>query len=443
MKWRAPAVTWLASRLPDTIRSLHMAAAKSALLSCQRNAYLREGTSLVLACEQIPDKNSYSVILDDSVLYPEGGGQPYDLGSVNGITVLRVSKAAATAGVEVELPSPVEVGATVKCVVDWERRYDFMQQHTAQHLFSAVAYRLFKADTVGWALGTDSVTVDLSSTPLLTFDQLGQIEEEVNHCIRLGKHVGWKLCSKEEIAADESLRGMVKGAALEMDELRLVSIDGVDLNPCGGTHVQSLSEINVLKVLGLEKDRNAIRARFVAGHRALKYFSNCIQRESILSSKLSSPPSDHVAILDKLLRDKKDQAKRLEAYADELADFWGQSLVASLPTGPAAVVRHREGANLKFLLRAGAKAQEARPGVVILLSGEDEAAPASKAGAATTGPFVLFGEANVVNKSKQAILDLLEARGGGKPGRLQGFANKLDKLAGADPILQAQLSAQA
>jgi Ser-tRNA(Ala) deacylase AlaX len=113
-------------------RMLSMSANGVSLLTCQRNAYIRESLSTVLSCEKYPDRDNFRVVLDDSVLYPEGGGQPYDLGTINGFSVLKVLKPSTGQGVEAEISAALEVGATVKCELDWNRRYDFMQQHTAQ-----------------------------------------------------------------------------------------------------------------------------------------------------------------------------------------------------------------------------------------------------------------------------------------------------------------------
>lgn len=117
---------------------------ESSLLVCQRSAYLKNGLSKVLKCEHLPASNTYRILLDNSVLYPEGGGQPSDQGTVNGVEVLKVSKPEISSGlldlpvemqatcVEVELPIALDPESTVECCVNWERRYDFMQQHTAQ-----------------------------------------------------------------------------------------------------------------------------------------------------------------------------------------------------------------------------------------------------------------------------------------------------------------------
>ncbi len=103
------------------------------LLQSQVDSYQKESLNTVVSCEKISGTETFQVILEDTVLYPEGGGQPWDLGFVNGVEVLKVQKASGTNNhVQIDLVAPVEVGTIVKSVVNWERRYDFMQQHTAQ-----------------------------------------------------------------------------------------------------------------------------------------------------------------------------------------------------------------------------------------------------------------------------------------------------------------------
>jgi hypothetical protein len=353
-----------------------------------------------------------------------------------------------------------------------------------QHLFSAVADKLFKAETTGWALGAEMVSVDLATPVLLTASQIQDIETETNRMIASGARVNWKMFTKEQIlsigdssSSDNSasavdttselslLRGGPKGAALELDELRMVHIDGLDLNPCGGTHLRSLSEINVLKVMGFDKDNNrgCVRVRFLAGQRALAYFRDCIGRETFLSSQLSVPPAQHPEAIEKLLREKRDSAKRTDIYAEELAELYALSLLASpekalncqvvdggatLPETPVYAY-HRPGADLKFLVKAAgtllAAYQKQNPSSkacpLVYLSG-DEQMPvyvsaveppkagnaksakkptADKAGKATaaavegesvgkaaegglSGAFVLFGAEAVVQQLKEPLL---------------------------------------
>eukprot|EP01032_Pedospumella_encystans_P011564 gene11564-13437_t len=482
-----------------------MASTGSGLLHCQRDAYALEGVSKVVACikSESPDSSTYHVTLEDSVFYPEGGGQPWDLGSVNGIDVEKVVKGpGSNKEIVVDLKQPVEVGAEVVCKVDWNRRYDFMQQHTAQHLFSAVADKLFKAETTGWALGTEYVSVDLSTAPsFLTASQIEDIETETNRMIASGSAVNWKIYSKDQIVnhdptnADSNspaelnlLRGGPKGAALELDELRMVHIDGLDLNPCGGTHLRGLSEINLLKVMGFEKDagRGCVRVRFVAGQRALNYFKESLQRESCLSSHLSVPPVQHVSMVEKLLKDKRDTAKRLDIYSEELAELYAISLVAtperaldhtaeSAPVTPVYAY-HRPGADLTFLVKAATtvlalhqKAHPDSPSVpLVYLSGDSNmpvfvssldppkaakpvkknakaiASDATPSAAAVetglSGAFVLFGSDALVQTLKEPLVQVVNGKGGGRPGRLQGTAVSLENLEEVRKLLLASVA---
>ncbi len=329
-----------------------------------------------------------------------------------------------------------------------------------QHLFSAVADKLFKADTVGWSLGQESVSVDLALP--LSGDQLAQIEHDCNEMVRKGSQVKWKLYSREELAGsaaegaenDElsNIRGGVKGAALDLAELRMVSIEGLDLNPCGGTHLRSLSEINLVKVVGTEKAKGGVRVRFVAGERAIAYFEQCVQREAVISAKLSVPAAQWASHLDKLMKERKDASKRLDVLSEELAGYYGSALAAAASSDVNAVVaEHRTGADLKFLIKAAESVLAARPSALVFLSGDDllplsSGAAAAKKGGKTepvSGPYVLFGGAEATGRTKEGVQAIVAGRGGGRPGRLQGQAAGLEKLEQVREYLTAEIVSSA
>jgi Ser-tRNA(Ala) deacylase AlaX len=170
----------------------------------QRDSYCRRSTSRVLSCSANAD-GSFAVIVDDSCLYPEGGGQPCDGGSIGGVSVIRVDKLPGQPGVCVLVPSPLDVGTEVESLVDWPKRYDAMQHHTAQHLLSAVAGRVAHVDTVKWEFFPDSIVVDFiereggeaPAAPLSTL--ITAVEESTNEAIRAAAAVSWRLVSKEEL----------------------------------------------------------------------------------------------------------------------------------------------------------------------------------------------------------------------------------------------------
>ena len=138
-------------------------------------------------------------------MYPEGGGQPCDGGSLGGAAVIRVDKVAGQVGVSITLPSPLAVGSEVESVVDWSRRYDAMQQHTAQHLLSAVAGKIANVETVKWEFFPDSVVVDFvecegmqpPAAPLHTL--VAAVEESTNEAIRTAAAVTWRVVTKDEL----------------------------------------------------------------------------------------------------------------------------------------------------------------------------------------------------------------------------------------------------
>ena len=170
----------------------------------QRDSYCRRSTSRVLSCAANSD-GSFAVVLDDTCLYPEGGGQPCDSGSVGGVSVIRVDKVPGQFGVCATLPSPLDVGSQVESLVDWPKRYDAMQQHTAQHLLSAVAGRVARVDTVKWEFFLDSVVVDFvereaDGAPSASLPSLvAAVEESTNEAIRAAAAVSWRLVSKDEL----------------------------------------------------------------------------------------------------------------------------------------------------------------------------------------------------------------------------------------------------
>ena len=174
------------------------------LVLAQRDSYCRSSTSTVLSCNANTD-GSFSVIVDDTCLYPEGGGQPCDGGSLGGIAVIRVDKLPAQSGVCITLQSPLPVGSQVESLVDWPKRYDAMQQHTAQHLLSAVAGQVAHVDTVKWEFFPDSVVVDFierdgQQAPAASLASLvAAVEDSTNEAIRAAAAVSWRLVAKEEL----------------------------------------------------------------------------------------------------------------------------------------------------------------------------------------------------------------------------------------------------
>lgn len=229
--------------------------------------YLRETTARVVSIEPV-DQSHLDILLDHSIFYPEGGGQPSDTGTIAGLPVERVDERGADVVHRVradarEADTRLAAGAAVACVVDLDARIDRSEQHTAQHLLSAVLLRMLQAQTLSFHLGAvwSSIDVDLAA-----FDRAdaGAVEDEVMRIIRDRYAVITHRCPPE----DPSSFPLRKDPAVEADVLRVVEIDGIEYSACCGTHVADTGALGAFRIVKTEKYKGGTRIHFVAGGRA-------------------------------------------------------------------------------------------------------------------------------------------------------------------------------
>ncbi|KFO25282.1 Alanyl-tRNA editing protein Aarsd1 [Fukomys damarensis] len=232
-------------------------------------------------------RRGFQVVLEDTLLFPEGGGQPDDRGTIDNVPVLRVTRRGVEAAHFTE--TPLAPGSRVRVCVDWERRFDHMQQHSGQHLITAVADHLFGLKTTSWELGRLRSTIELNS-PSVTAEQVAAIEQNANEKIRARLPV-----SVRELSPDDPEVEQVRGRGLPDDHagpVRVVTIKGVDANMCCGTHVSNLSDLQVIKLLGTEKGKKSkANLLFLAGHRVLKWVERSHANEKALTALLKYIPA--------------------------------------------------------------------------------------------------------------------------------------------------------
>ncbi len=390
------------------------------LVACQRDATLRALDAEVLRCT--PAGDLWEVVLDDTILYPEGGGQPADHGTIGGATVVDVQHRDGQ--VVHSTTSPVPVGPA-RVEVDWARRFDHMQQHTAQHLLTAVALERFGWNTTSFHLFSRKdgrvprCDIEVDGDPIDA--QLIELERAVNAAIRANHRVAAKTLSRGEY---EALPIRSRGLPESVTEVRVVEIEGVDANTCGGTHVGSTGELQALKLLGTERLRGGTRLFFAAGDRVLDLLQDANERTEALSRQLSEGPDTHVEAVSRVFDRARSAEKALSALQVELAELLGADLAAR---SGEILTLHRDGADIPFLNALANRALvdgDAR--LLLLTAGESE------------GLFLLVGPPAVVAGHKAALLEVLGARGGGKPGRLQGRATRLDRRAEAVALLSGK-----
>lgn len=358
-------------------------------------------------------------VLADTILYPEGGGQPADHGWLGDAIVLDVQKHEGS--VRHLLDRPAAVGpATLR--LDWARRFDHMQQHTGQHLLTAVALGRFGWRTTAFHLGPVLSDIELD-VPALSAQQLDTLEEAVAAEIRAARPVRARRVSQEE-AASLPVRSRMLPEGFS-GELRLVEIAGIDLNTCGGTHVGNLAEVEALKLLGTEPMRGGTRVFFVAGGRLRRRLGAHEARNAALRT-ISGTGDDELAdILRLKLEQLSDAHRRVRQLEEELAGAQAEALAARPGTLVEAHLEGRETASLQRLARA---IVAAAPAKVALLTSSPGGVHLLVLAAGDASPV------DVVGTGKE-LVTMLDGRGGGSGRLFQGKAGSLARRTEAVALL--------
>lgn len=309
--------------------------------------YLKEFTAKVV---RTTDRG---VVLDRTAFYPTGGGQPCDLGTLNGIDVTDVVEDGRD--VVHAVASPVD--GEVRGVIDWDRRRDHMQQHHGQHLLSEAFIRVAKAQTSSFHLGKQGCSIDLDKD--IAPVDLERAETLANMVIYENRPVQISFFGHEEA---KSLP--MRKPPPDEERIRVVTVNDFDCQACCGTHPRTTGEVGVVCVTGSEKTKGSTRVYFVCGYRALTEARENAKKIKAVSLKLSAGRDDLEAALEKVQSDAADTWKQLAAAEKKLAEYVGRDLAAR----GKVVVEVFEGKGLEYL-RALATAVVAQPGKVAILGG--------------------------------------------------------------------------
>ena len=383
----------------------------SDLSAFEREPYLTRLDATVLRTG-VAEGRPYAV-LDDTILYPEGGGQPADHGRLGAVAVVDVQKRE---GEILHLCEAEVAPGPVAVTLDWARRFDHMQQHTGQHLLTAVAQDAFGWRTLSFHLGEAVADIELD-TPLLTGADLERLEEAVAREIRAARPVTGRRVAPEDLPALKvRSRGLPEGF---QGDVRLVEIEGVDLNTCGGTHLRSTAELEALKLLGTEQLRGGTRLFFVAGGRVRHRLGAAERRNAQLRTLMGTPDEGLAAAVEGKLDQLRGLERRLRALEEELA----AGLAATLAARAGAFVDHHcEDKDAGFLQRAARELAQAAPGKTAFLT-------ATQGGQSF---FVLGGGLEVTADLAalgREVANRLGAKGGGSGRMFQGKAGSLEARA--------------
>ena len=381
--------------------------------SYERDAFLRSLETEVLNAGE--EGGRPFVVLADTILYPEGGGQPADRGWIGGVAVEGVRTVKGRLRHYLAGPPP---SGRVRVEIDWMRRFDHMQQHTGQHLLTAVAEQRFGWHTTAFHLGEQLSDIELD-TPSIASEQLVDLEEAVAAEIRVARPVTARRVSPEDYAAlPVRTRGLPEGLT---GAIRLVEIAGIDLNTCGGTHVRSTAEIEGLKLLGTEAMRGGTRLFYAAGVRLRRLLGAHHQRSAKLRQLVGTSDEDLPVGVSTKLEQLKEAQRAVKALEEALAAAAAQALAAAAERVAGAHWAERD---LPFLQRVAREFARLAPDRVALLT----------AGAEDQGAFVLCAGDGVsidLTAAGRQIAEILGGRGGGSGRIFQGKAGVLSRRAEA------------
>jgi alanyl-tRNA synthetase len=288
------------------------------------DSYLREFDARI--AERSEDGRT--VYLNRTAFYPASGGQPCDTGTIAGVSVLDVADEGER--IAHHLARPLDSGA-VECAIDWSRRFDHMQQHTGQHVLSAVFEEWLGLHTVSFHLGAESSTIDLEGGAVEP-GAVAEAERRANEIV----------FENRPVAVDFQHAAEATGLRKPTDRegtLRIVSIQGLDRNACGGTHVRATGEVGTILLRKLEKVRQTVRVEFLCGGRAVRRARADFEALSKTSQLFSAPFEEVPAMVAAQLETARANDKARRKLELDLAAYQGRELYLATEPGADGVRR--------------------------------------------------------------------------------------------------------
>ena len=344
------------------------------------------------------------VMLDRTAFYPASGGQPFDIGALNGFPVVEVTD--RDEGIAHLVQGSLEVGDIVRGVVDWRRRFDHMQQHTGQHVLSAAFDRLHGAGTESFHLGAETCTIDLGRE--IPADAIASAESEANQIVWEDRPVHVRF-----VEAGDAAKMPLRKETGRTGTLRIIEVDGYDTSACGGTHVARTGAIGMIAVISTERFRGGVRVSFVCGGRALHALRQLKSAVDASVRLLSVLPAELPPAIERLQTDSRDLRRAQKTMTEQLAEYEAQALAQQgVRIGSTTcVVRAVDGADANRLKSlAAAIATNASHCAVLVTS---------------IAPYLVVAarSADVSLDSSRVVRSLIDAfggRGGGRPELAQG-----------------------
>lgn len=368
------------------------------------DSYIKEFEATVL--DSYPKADGFFTILDRTAFFPEGGGQPSDIGFLNDSKVYDVQ---INDGIIYHYTTKhFEKGERVTGVIDFSRRFDFMQQHSGEHVVSGIAHSLYGCENVGFHLGSDIVTLDFDK--YLTREQVLRIEEEAN------KKVFANLEVRTYYPDDNILKSLNYRSKKELSEaIRIVEIEETDMCACCAPHIKKTGEIGIIALSGGERLRGGIRLELKCGMRAIKDYNEKKESVSAISSMLCIKQNEVALGVDKLLKQISDLKYQLKGITQKTIE----NKIQNFTPKNRITAEFEENMEIKDLQYFADALFKKAGGIRVVFSSAENGFS-----------FAVCGEADELSDWFKAFKESFEIRGGGRGNMYQGtvFAKQNDLI---------------
>lgn len=359
-----------------------------------QDPFLKKCKSRVMECRT--GKYGFEIRLDRTVFYPEGGGQPWDTGTLNQVKVIEVHEKEGEIWHDTQ--EPLEVGAEVEAEIDWDRRFDLMQQHSGEHIVSGWIHTIYGYNNVGFHIGAETVTIDFDGE--IPMDGLDEIEKLANQYVWENHPIEIAWPSSEELEnipyrSKKELSGAV----------RIVTWPGADICACCGVHVMRSGDVGQIAFLSSQRFRGGVRIEMICGMRTQKYLHLLQEQNRRISQLLSAKWKETYQAVEKLYQECQQAKFALAGMEREQVDA-----IVKEKAGAKQVLLFESRLSMEHTRKLATDLMDVCDGMCAVFSGND-----------TDGYHYFIGEkAGDLRALAKEINTVLQGRGGGKPYFIQG-----------------------
>lgn len=362
------------------------------------NAYLKEFDGKVISVTE--EKDGYKILLDQTVFFPEEGGQSPDKGTLDGVEVTHV----AIKGDEIYhyVSKPLEPGMTVHGVIDWEHRFKNMQMHSAEHIFSGLVNSKFGFNNVGFHLSDNSATMDYDGK--LSKEDVMALELEANRVIVSDRKISAEYPGPEALALLE-----YRSKKALSGPVRIVTVESVDVCACCAPHVSSTGQIGILKIISVENYKSGVRINYLAGFRALSDFESRIENLNDISKILSAKAGEEVSKVSKLNEDYNKLKFDYVALKNSLIELNIKKEFTDKKDGKY-ICPSEDSQYMRFIMESLRKVY---PGTCVVLCGSKEEGYR----------YLIESSEKDLTEVSALLREKYQAKGGGRKESIQGTVN--------------------